>query len=272
MNKKIIMPIALILLVGLSFSVSAVLTKQDFQQITLNDNFGSVDGDDVTLNLKQGWNLLPLKFIAESGGRYWDNYENGKTTCEQEIFQNVWYYSPEFGDYYHVPVDKGEQLANIDDWRYPKTRGNDFLLGEFQNKFYHVYAGSAWIHSEKACSLSADSGVGLLSKEQVSEEQGKSYKFDELTLRSGWNFIPVDMLMSATEKPFGEIFAGCDILKYNVWDNQNQDWIIAKENMQDLEQFNNEVLNRENVFDTMVIKVGSDCKLGENIYNLLGAN
>lgn len=269
MNKKIITPITLILLIGLPFSVSAVLTKQDFQQITLNDNFGSVNGDQVNLNLKQGWNLLPLKFIAEAGGRYWSNYENGATTCEQEIFQNVWYYSPEFGDYYHVPVDKDEQLANIDDWRSPKTRGNDFLLGEFQNKFYNVYAGSAWIYSEKPCSLRGDDGIGLLSKEQVSEEQGKSYKYDELTLKAGWNFIPVDMLMSATEVSFGEIFARCNIIKYNVWDNANQDWIIPKENMQDLNQFNNEIPNKKNVFDTMVLKIGSDCKLGENIYNLL---
>lgn len=70
----------------------------------------------------------------ESSGVYWSNFKEGQT-CEQDIFQNVWCYSPVIGNYYHIPL--------IDDWGAPKTRNNDVLLNEFKAKYYHVYAGSA---------------------------------------------------------------------------------------------------------------------------------
>ncbi|MEK6894921.1 MAG: hypothetical protein AABX48_00180 [Nanoarchaeota archaeon] len=269
--KKLILPISLIVLVGFTALVSAILTKNNFQQVNFNDNFGGVSGDHVTIHLKQGWNLLPLAFIADAGGRYWGNYKEG-STCSQDVFQNVWFYSPEFGDYYHIPVDKGEQLANIDDWRYPKTRGNDFLLNEFKNKYYHIYAGSAWVYSEKGCTLEGDEGIKLTSSQVGDEEQERSYKYDELVLRKGWNFIPVDMLMVASEASFSQIFEGCNVIKYNAWNNEKQDWVVLKEDMQSLDRFNSETPDKENIFSTLVIKTDSDCNLAKNIYGLLGAN
>ncbi len=268
MEAKYNLTIILVILVVFTTFTSAILTEDDFQQVVFNDNLGTVNGDHVTVNLKQGWNLLPLAFIADAGARYWGNYKEG-STCSQDVFQNVWFYSPEFRDYYHIPVDKGEQLSNIDDWVYPKTRGNNFLLNEFKNKYYHIYAGSAWIYSEGNCILEGDNGITLIYDQFNNDEQETSYKHDELVLRKGWNFIPVDMLMVASEVPFSQIFEGCNVIKYNVWDNEKQDWTVLEEDMQNLDGFNNETPDKENIFSTFVIKTDSDCNLAKNIYTLL---
>ena len=241
---------------------------QDFTNIVFNNNLGTVEANHVTVNLKEGWNLLPLKFVAEAAGRYWANYEEG-VTCNQEVFQHVWFYSPLTKNYYHFPTDEDDPLETIDDWRYPKTRGNDFLLNEFQNKYYHIYAGSAWIYSENNCILEGDDGVGLVALHSSNETQDISYDYEDLVLKKGWNLIPIDFLMVSTGKSFGDIFEPCDVIKFNIWDNMNQEWQISKEEETEmLPAFKNESPTIGDIFKTLAIKTNSDCRIGENILSL----
>jgi len=275
MNKKWVLPVGLVLLIGLVGIVAALIDTEYQQQVNLNDQFGTIKYNavvtrgvsEVSLNLKQGWNLLPLEFIADSAGRYWTFNREGKTTCNQDIFYNVWYYSPELNDYYHIPaVNDSEGQININDWRSPKTNNNALLLNEFQKKYYHVFYGSAWIYSEEDCALTTSMDVDFFTIN--GGKDGIDFTYDELTLKKGWNLIPVGGMMSVTNLSFGEIFKGCDVQRVNVWDNEHQKWLASEEEMTDLSNFNKEVPNLGSIFSTIAIKTGSDCKPAKNIYDI----
>ncbi|MBS3090855.1 hypothetical protein J4217_00210 [Candidatus Pacearchaeota archaeon] len=258
MGKKIILPIAFALILLGAVFVSA-LNLQDFTNLQLGNNQGIVESPNghVTINVVKGWNVLPLKFISEASGRYWGNYKEGQT-CSQDVFQNVWYYSPERASYYHIPV--------IDDWSAPKTRDNAFLLGELQGKYYHVFAGSAWMYSPKNCTLEGDNGVDLVSRSYGSEDQDISYSYGDLILKAGWNFVPVDYLWSAMDKSFAEVFAGCNVEKFNIWDSQKQKWLFSiSQNVTSASFAWNEEIAPPMIFTTLVVKTGNDCALAKNV-------
>jgi len=256
MNKKLmLLLLSFVLLGGL---VSAALTREDFTNLQLSNNLGTVDDfkGHITINVQKGWNILPLKFIAEASGRYWGNFKEGQT-CEQDIFQNVWYYSPVSGGYYHLP--------NIDDWRFPVSRNNNVLLTEFQNKYYHIYAGSGWIYSSKACILEGDEGVGLISM-NYGGETGVGYNYNELNMKAGWNFIPVDYLWSGQEMSLREVFSDCGMEKLNIWDSQNQKWTYDSAQMNNISYFAlDEKIAPSMVFKTLLVKTGKDCYLAKNV-------
>lgn len=276
MNKKLILPISLIILIGLVGVVVALIDTEYQQQVNLNDQFGTIKYNEVvtrgisevSLNLKQGWNLLPLEFIGDAAGRYWAFNREGKTTCNQDIFYNVWYYSPELNDYYHVPIaNDSEGQINIRDWQSPKSRGNTFLTNEFQKKYYHIFYGSAWIYSEEDCALTTSMDVDFFTIS--GGKDGIDFTYDELTLKKGWNLIPVGGMMSVVGLSFAEIFRGCDVQKVNAWDNEHQKWLASEKEMTDfLSNFNKEVPNLERIFSTIAIKTGTDCKPMKNIYSI----
>ena len=249
--SKIIMFIVMIAV--LSFGVFSVMSIDQFTNLELGNNQGHVDSpkDHVTMNLKKGWNLLPLKFISDASGRYWSNKK--ENTCEQDVFLNIYVYSPVKKQY--------TKLLVIDDWKSPKSRNNEFLLGEFAGKYFHIYAGSAWLYAPKECTLEGDDGVGLISKSYGSEGEGKSYSYEQLVLKSGWNFIPVDYYWPAAERSFADIFDSCGVEKYYLWDNQKQSWIAASQQ----ESGWNEKISPLMTFTTILVKTSKDCSIAKNI-------
>ena len=203
----------------------------------------------VVVTLDQGWNLLPLDFIAESSGRYWSNYDIRDTTCSQDIFQNVWYYSPVRKEYYHLPA--------IDDWIYPKTRENEILMTEFSNKYYHIYSGSGWIYTPEPCSLAGDDGTSLYSQSYGDQTQDKEYRSEELVLKAGWNFISPDFNMYTLQKNFWEMLVPCGVDKAYGWHSDTQEWenIIPEANQA------SDILQTTNIFETVLVKTRNDCNL-----------
>lgn len=255
---KKILSVLLIIILGLSSGVFAIINENDFNKIILTDNLGNVtNSNDIKINLVEGWNLLPLEFIANANGEYHGNYKKGKT-CNQDVFQNIWMYSPVSKDYYHIPV--------FDDWQYPKTRNNNFLLNEFKSNYFHIFAGSGWVYSNKKCILETSyHGVKLLRSNYNDEAQGKMSSYKKLILKTGWNLVPIDRLMVISETSLDKIFDGCGVQKYNLWDNKNQKWILSTEEMNKLIGFN-EKININDIFKTVLIKTSSDCYLGDNIF------
>ena len=242
-----------------SLSVSATLTRDDFIRITFDNNLGSVTNNmHVTINVQKGWNVLPLGFIADAKSRYWGNYKEGQT-CDMAVFDNVWMYSPVAKNYYHIPV--------MDDWVYPKSRENNFLLNEFRNKYYHVYSGGAWLYSSENCILEGDNGIELTTGGLYDNSmEDKRYKYDELVLKAGWNFVPIQMAMVAYEKPLKDIFEGCGVERYNIWDNRDQKWLLNSQEMGQLLGFDQKV-EPAVIFKTLVVKTSRDCYLGTNMFS-----
>ena len=262
MKQKIILSIAILSLLSLSVLVFAqgIPTQQPPQHLVniqqyYEINNGYVENmDHVVVSLDKGWNLLPLKFIMETSGRYWSNYREGETSCEQDIFQNVWYYSPVARKYYPIPV--------IDDWGAPKTRENNFLLQEFRNKYYSIYAGSAWIYTPEACSLAGDSGTSLWSESYGDSEQEKSYRREELVMKAGWNFFAPDYGMYALQKNPWQLLESCGVEKAHGWHSDTQEWEnIINEVRGAMSQGDYDAIQTTNIFETVLVKTSQDCNL-----------
>ncbi len=247
--KKLVFFVLILISVGILVSA---ISQSDFLNVIFSENRGSVDDASrghVTYDIGKGWNLVPLKFIMESAGRYWSNFKEGRT-CEQDIFQNVWYYSPVRGSYYHIPA--------IDDWGAPKTRNNDVLLNEFKAKYYHIYAGSAWIYSPKNCILEGDDGTQLISGSYGNAEQEKVYQYKELILKAGWNFVPVDMKMVAYEKSLKDLFNSCSAQKFYKYDRSGNKWVEIT-----AEVMSGNKLQINQIFETILVKTTQDCNFAD---------
>jgi hypothetical protein len=250
MKKTIII---MIMLCIFSVGAYAVLATEPLTNFDLGNNQGHIDlaTRHVTMNLKKGWNLLPLKFMYEASGRYWSNKK--ENTCEQDVFQSIYVYSPVKKQYTKLPV--------IDDWGAPKSRNNQYLLEEFAGKYYHIFAGSGWIYTPKDCILEGDDGATLIAGSYGSEGQDNSYTYDELVMKAGWNYIPVDYYWSLASRTFADVFDSCGVQKYYLWDNQNQSWIAASQ-----QGFAwNEKVSPLMTFTTILVKTSKDCKVAKNV-------
>lgn len=244
--------ILFLLFIATTLSVTGVVPPPE--EFSFMDGQGTATSHDhIEIRLDKGWNLVPIKYLAEASGRYHANYEEG-ISCDQDILQNVWYYSPAKNDYI--------LLENIDDWRFPVGRDKPEVLSEFKAQYYHAYAGSAWIRAPGPCTLAGDSGPSLIS-EHFSSMDGYGYSREELILKAGWNFIPLTMRMAVFEHAFAEAIASCDPQRIFYWDSSTQSWIdmtgdhlsaIAQENYADTVGFGD-------VGATMVVKTGIDCHL-----------
>jgi hypothetical protein len=224
-------------------------------------------GDDgvIKLNIKTGWNLIPLRLSYDTAGRYWSTYRAGQTTCTQDVAREVWMWSPVAGKY---------EFFVIDDWEAPNTRNNEFLQNEFEGQYYHAHLGSGWIYSAEDCVLAYDNtgfdipyaGYSLSAMYSGSQDQpSKNYNFDDLVLKRGWNFIPQDTWMTI-DKNYYNIFGNCEISKINIWNQDEQEWnikssadmVTAAQNMMEPSAPN---IGQSDVFLTLLIKVENDCKI-----------
>ncbi len=248
--KWLIVPVMMLLLVG---AVSAMLPMETFTNLELGNGQGHIDDvrGHVTMNLKAGWNLLPLEFIMEASGRYWSNKDD--LTCSQDVFHTVWVYSPVEKKYTLLP--------RIDDWGAPVSRNNVYLQREFAGKYFHIFDGSGWIFTPNDCTLEGDSGVGIVAKSFGMVDQGIEGTYEELVMKAGWNYIPIDYYWPAMEHTFGTVFSGCNVEKYYLWDNAGQRWIPAYQ-----EGFGwNEQISPLMTFTTLLVKSNTDCRLAKNI-------
>jgi hypothetical protein len=233
-------------------NASAVVSPSDLQNVVFSDDRGSTNEAShghVTYNLVEGWNLVPLAFMYESSGRYWANHKEGRS-CSQDIFQNVWYYSPVLKDYYHIPV--------MDDWASPVSRNNDLLLNEFKGKYYHVFSGSGWVYSPSDCILEGDSGTQLFADSYGSSELRPGYNKKELVLKSGWNFVPLDMHMAVYEKSLKELFASCQATRFYTYDPKSRKWVDASP-----EVSAGKKIPFADIFKTYVVKTSRDCNFAD---------
>ena len=235
--------------------VSAALVESDFENVTFSNNRGRTTekaGNHVIYNLGKGWNLVPLKFLMEASGRYNSYYKEGQT-CDQDVFQNIWYYSPVRADYYQLPT--------INDWGSPKTRGNDVLLKEFQQKYYHIYAGSAWAYTPESCSIEGDSGTQLLYGNYSNDQQEIGYSHKELILKAGWNFVPINMKMVGYEKSLVELLSPCGLEKAYTYDQLNNKWIDSTAAAKN--QSGSSTLFVSDLFETILVKTSVDCNFAD---------
>lgn len=200
----------------------------------------------LTMNLESGWNIVPLKnFFSSASGRYWDYFRNGKTTCDQSIFQSSWMYLPSQNQYHKIAV--------IDDWISADTRDDSVLLSEKQSKSYNGNSGSVWVYTPKSCALTADDGAYW-----TFPTMGDYY-----TLKAGWNFFVIDRAMAAKGATLKATLNGCNAVKYNMWNNTTQSWKYNP--TPTINDSTTDIWSRKltdnDAYTTVIVKTTTDCQL-----------
>ncbi len=149
--KKLILPIAVILLVGFIVIVSATMTV-----INEKDN---VKQYDVEIQVTKGWNLIASGFIFASDLNYLD--EGGD--IKKENIKAVYVYADKINEYISSYPKYDERLYSA----------NNYFKGDEQNIIGH----SNWIYVDKSGTL------------KYKTKAIKT--IDSTKLFSGWNFVSI---------------------------------------------------------------------------------
>lgn len=188
MNKKIIMPIVLMTLVGLAIFVVA---QQDVNEYN------------STMQLEKGWNLVSIYTIDDifesNLGSGYDSYleELGVKAVFFWDFQNKEYIRL----YPNQEEEKVKQLLSRIDIAHDE---------DAQKDFYRVISSSMWVYTDKSSSVSyrAETPSSLSS----------------LSLKSGWNFLTT--IPKMMNKNLDEFKGDCNIQKAYFWNSEEQDWAM----------------------------------------------
>jgi len=253
-------------IIGIIFAFILIIPALVTAQTLLNQHTQTWNNSMCTFNIKSGWNLVPLEALHSASGQYWTNYRSNLTTCDQSIARNAWMWSPVAGKYENFVMS---------DWDSPDSRSNQFLINEFGNKYFHVYYGSAWIYSKKDCMLTRTgfpAGMAAkLSSNQLEPSKDETY-FENLTLKSGWNFVAIDTWMQG--KTLADVFSYCTISKINSWNPNTRQWNLGSSEMESaannldnyeipLYSTNDEggLQSSDAVFGTVLVRVNGDCRI-----------
>jgi len=214
----------------------------------------------VSVKIYPGWNVVPLPLLYQISGRYWSTFRAGKTTCDFDVPRDVWMWSPVAGKYMHF---------GMDDWGAAAQRNNQELVGEFNSKSFSVFYGSGWIYSSKSCVLSYDdvAGTPQMASQSSSNDLEPSRSYSnynaDLTLKKGWNFVPIDYWMSTKE--YGYVFGDCQISAINSWNPEVQGWEAASgsamANAARQLKATTPFSTDDSLFRTYLMKVDADCKI-----------
>jgi hypothetical protein len=151
MNKKYILPIALLTLISLAVFVSATLFREE-------------DNLDGSVSLNKGWNLVTI---------YATKLDNDNSNFEGKDIRAAFFYDKYYNRYVQIYPNREEQKLNefvlmMGD---PEEGGNIKEYGAFTNS-------AMWIYSDKAQTLNFRTLDGPLSMKNVQ-------------LSSGWNFLTI---------------------------------------------------------------------------------
>lgn len=194
----------------------------------------------IELDIKKGWNLIPLIGIA--------NEIFDSSSIKSNDIEVQWLYIPLLKKHFKLfPEDQQKLQSDFLKYGADKKWFN-------RNSKYLLNSGS-WIYSKK-------DGKFLISR--LSDYYSQKYK--EVGLNAGWNLKVITKSMA--NKKFEEIKGTCNIQKVAMWDPIHQKWEVSTDIVEVLDS------NIESRFVNTVIalKVSSDCMFGDSLSKNLGNN
>ncbi|MBR9691726.1 hypothetical protein GOV06_02975 [Candidatus Woesearchaeota archaeon] len=228
MNKQIIIPIALILLVGLSVFVYAYTTSGEI--ISYPENNNNLWDFQYTMDLEKGWNLIAY-------GEDFPFHLDAGSDLKKEI-----------DDFMSIPgFERKNRLNEAPLFTYilnPKTKDyiRIFPDSEIQEQITRVnYA--VWVYVKKGT--------------RISYFAPNAPKLNDIKLLTGWNLIAINPIMG--EKTLNNIKGSCDISKayfYNYEPEETERGTNWKNIPLDF------ILPDEIIGGGMAIKVSGNCALG----------
>ena len=188
MNKKLILPISLILLVGLV----------GFAYATMTPSVPLIEGNyNIEISINKGWNLVPTTPILGiyQGDDYADDVISSDSTIKRDSLKAVYYYDRNRDKYLQV-YPNAQEFVDYEN-----------SLAQEDEAYYRI--SSVWLYSDKE---------GVLKYSRVGVP-----KYNEVALEDGWNFLTIVPDMKGLR--INDIKGSCDILKICDYARQNWDCI-----------------------------------------------
>lgn len=223
MNKRFILPIAFITLLGLAVFVSATMTQNKWP------GRSDIVGYEVAIPVVQGWNLVPAVFYTNEAILPSSEIQKGDISA-------MWYYSTNTKKYFQIYPEMDFAEAEINDEQIVQT--------DYDN---YVMTSGVWMYSQKSGTLKYNIFVS-------------NYDYmNKRNLVKGYNFVVItpNMVNAGTvtldETIYIDDFKGtCSIEKAYIWDSEHGAW-------QDISSQNQFYSQADGM--VWVVKVTDNCKL-----------
>ena len=192
MNKKIILSISLMLLVGIVGFVSA--------RLTLISSTDSIKSYNAEIPISAGWNLVYGTFI------HYDDSISSDSEIKKENIKAVYFYSREENKYLQV-YPKEEEFGKY---------ARDVRNSEDDNKISYAMQSPYWVYSSKSGLLKYNLRAIYLDDNSI------ILTAKSLSLSAGWNFITLSFPFN--EKTISKFKGSCEIEKVYGYDSGWQDY------------------------------------------------
>ena len=248
MNKKIIMPIALLTL----FSLVVFVYAQNVETSNIGSDEAGNPIYDYTFKIYKGWNLVPMVYYSRgdigcgAGFKIEDNRMINDPSNQHLKYAFVW--TPTQKGYVGGALD-AQHTLNLnsfsgEDREYLATAINNFvgtnpLTGQYDTRGRnYISTYTTWIYSDADCTLGrTDEGSKLTIAMTKRENSGNTNQVDEdlskIKLQKGWNIGMVMPLMYEGDK-LSDYFSECQIERFAIWEPDTQKWNLpSQENLQE---------------------------------------
>jgi|ETNmetMinimDraft_2_1059921.scaffolds.fasta_scaffold08277_3 hypothetical protein len=256
MNKKIIMPIALLTLIGLAVFVSALPNIVNTEYVGKNGD--SPQGEDlrkVEYKIYKGWNLIPKHFF------FYGSF-GGNNLCVNN-FKYGYLYDFEKKEYF------GGKLQGVGSGSSGERTSLEFEDEADNERYFQLYddystgrVNSMWVYSLSECSIKPERDFLFPDEDHILKRRDID-DFKEFRLNSGWNFFNIDFFKEGD--PLEYYFSSCNVEKIAIWNPVNQDWYKVTTGEYEVNDFLSSTLVEPGfMFYPMLIKVENQCTLDYN--------
>ncbi len=192
MNRKLVLSLSLVLLVGIVGFVSA--------KMTIISSADSIKSYDATIPISAGWNLVYGTFIHYDGSISLDS------EIKKEDIKAVYFYSREENKYLQVyPTEKeyGNYVRNL------RINGDN-------NKISYAMQSPYWVYSSK-------SGLLRYNLRAIYDDDNQIVlTTNSFLLSSGWNFVTPSSQFN--DKTIDDLKGNCEIERAYGYDSGWKDW------------------------------------------------
>ena len=236
MNKKFVLLMSLIFLVGLAVFVSAVFRPSYDEN---NDNKVVYDIQ------KAGWYMIPLGLNLDGCQRIMINQTNWINTLYVKAW---WVWSPTLNKYIGGKDFNKFEGSQVDLQQFQSDKDNNYLYAT-------EIGGGIWVYIAGKCKLDAYIHDASFNDSNLRE------LFSQFKLAKGWNFMAI--VPPYIGNSFNELKGNCNVIKVAEWDANIQKFNVPS-NLNDALNIKWRI---EDVGGVVLVKVAETCNLGLSSLN-----
>lgn len=167
------------------------------------------DGNHVIIEIKKGWNLIPVYISSITSSSYWSlsGMPHDSIKALYILDAEIKSYISSIGSY------NGKGFSNEQQAFFSRVQNDNDLMS-------NLYLSAIWAYSNQDGKIELESVSGVF---KFFDNNPQYLPFNGVTFYKGWNFFSVVPDLSG--KSLADIKGDCEINKAVFWDNSQQNWI-----------------------------------------------